>query len=79
MGAALKTEQLVNNNEWVEATNQWRGTQMIVLDRTEDVDFYNIAKPNRYENKQKRIKPFKGSRIEQGKGLNLRKGLAITI
>lgn len=51
MESALRTQQLIEYNEWEKATALWGETEVIVLEETENVDFYNIAQHPRYENR----------------------------
>ncbi|CAD6999263.1 retinoid-inducible serine carboxypeptidase [Ceratitis capitata] len=43
--AANKTERLVKEEKWTQATNQWGTTQSVLLRESKGVDFYNIETP----------------------------------
>uniref|UniRef100_A0A034WDZ5 Retinoid-inducible serine carboxypeptidase n=1 Tax=Bactrocera dorsalis TaxID=27457 RepID=A0A034WDZ5_BACDO len=43
--AANKTEDLINQEKWTQATNQWGATQSVLLRESKGVDFYNIETP----------------------------------
>lgn len=45
MVEAKRTEEYTKQNEWNEATNQYRNTQRVILIKSKGVDFYNIEKP----------------------------------
>lgn len=57
MESALRTQELIEYNEWEKATAQWSDTEVIVLKETANVDFYNIAKNQRSADKL-RWRPF---------------------
>ena len=40
--AAAETKQAVDRKEWSRATELWRYTSYIILNATENIDFYNI-------------------------------------
>lgn len=44
--AADLTARAVNESRWVDATNLWSATELVVAIRTNNVDFYNILKFN---------------------------------
>lgn len=66
MASALRTQQLILNNEWEKATALWSKTEAIVLIETENADFYNIAESRRYEGKLRSQPRAEVSRIEEG-------------
>ncbi|XP_030372736.1 retinoid-inducible serine carboxypeptidase [Scaptodrosophila lebanonensis] len=43
--SALKTQKLVEEQKWTQATIQWSTTQGVVLRESKGVDFYNVEKP----------------------------------
>uniref|UniRef100_A0A0A1WN20 Retinoid-inducible serine carboxypeptidase n=1 Tax=Zeugodacus cucurbitae TaxID=28588 RepID=A0A0A1WN20_ZEUCU len=43
--SANKTESLVKQGKWTQATSQWGTTQGVLLRESKGVDFYNIEKP----------------------------------
>lgn len=45
---AKQVEDKVKTDKWQEATNYWAYTQTIVLEKTYNVDFYNILTKRRY-------------------------------
>ncbi|TDG50365.1 hypothetical protein AWZ03_003270 [Drosophila navojoa] len=48
--AALKTKNLVDGEEWTQATSQWSSTQSVVKRESKGVDFYNVETPTRGDN-----------------------------
>lgn len=46
--AAKQVKDKVETDKWQEATNYWAYTQTIVLEKTYNVDFYNILTKRRY-------------------------------
>lgn len=47
MVEANKTLELVEEEKWSAATNQWSLTQNVLLRESKGVDFYNIETPTR--------------------------------
>lgn len=46
--AAKITKDKVENNQWKAATDYWAYTQSVVLQKTYNVDFYNILTKRNY-------------------------------
>lgn len=42
--AALKTKQLFDQGQYAASTSQWGTTEYVIMDKTANVDFYNILK-----------------------------------
>jgi len=56
MVAANKTLKLVEAEQWSQATVQWSNTQMVVLQESKGVDFYNVQKETRGDAWAKKLK-----------------------
>ncbi|XP_029680616.1 retinoid-inducible serine carboxypeptidase-like isoform X1 [Formica exsecta] len=64
--AANETRDKIETGQWREATNYWAYTQTIVLEKTYNVDFYNILtkqKWNYYHSSPQNILSFDGDAI----------------
>ncbi|XP_070160029.1 retinoid-inducible serine carboxypeptidase-like [Polyergus mexicanus] len=64
--AANETRDKIKTDQWREATNYWAYTQTIVLEKTYNVDFYNILtkqKWNYYHPSPQNILSFDGDAI----------------
>lgn len=70
LNAARKTQQLVIENRWKEATDQWGNTQIVVLQESKGVDFYNIARPSNLRFKDIARLRFPTPKIKQGNNNN---------
>ncbi|XP_067624265.1 retinoid-inducible serine carboxypeptidase-like [Eurosta solidaginis] len=45
--SAAKTEELIKEGKWMQATNQWGATETIIAIESKGVDFYNIERPTK--------------------------------
>jgi len=62
--AAQKVKNNVELGNWRSATQEWSNTEMIILEKTDNIDFYNILTkqpPLRFFNYQKFFKNKSGT------------------
>jgi len=62
--AAQKVKNNVELGNWRSATQEWSNTEMVILEKTDNIDFYNILTkqpPLRFSNYQKFFKNKSGT------------------